>query len=76
MGLIDDGRVLNHVIHQIDWNQTGDEVEVQVVLSENGQPDLVQLDTARKSFNHLIAAGTVSRFVVRGVLAETREPRH
>ena len=73
LGLIKDGRVLNHVIHQIDWSQTDDEVEVQVVLSESGQPDLVHLATARKSFDELIAAGTISRFVVRGVLADTRE---
>lgn len=73
IGLIKGGRVLNHVIHQIELRQVGDEVEVQMVLSENGEPDHAHLAAARKRVDELIAAGTVSRFVVRGFTAETRD---
>lgn len=71
LDLVEGGWLLNHVILRVELEQAGDEVEVLVVMSESGAPDTAHLASARARIAELIARGTVSRFIVRGVIAET-----
>jgi hypothetical protein len=73
IGLIDDGRVLNHVIHEIELSQTNDVAHIRIILSEGGEPDRAHLTAFRDQLERIITGGTVSRFIVRGGMAETRD---
>jgi alpha-mannosidase len=73
LGLVAGGRLLNHVIHQVELLQSGDEMEIRLLVGESGQPDYAQLATARSRIEALINAGTISRFVIRTLVAETRD---
>jgi len=71
--LVEGGRLLNHVIHFIKLRHTGAGVEIQLVLSESGEPNHAHLSTTRIKIEELIRSGSVSRFIVRGVVAETHD---
>jgi alpha-mannosidase len=73
IGLVEGGRLLSHVIQQVELRRTDDAVEVLLALSESGEPDHPQLAAARARVEELIAAGDVSRFIIRTVIAETRD---
>jgi mannosylglycerate hydrolase len=73
ISLIEDGRLLNHVIQFINLRHMGADVEIQLVLSERGEPNHAQLATTRSQIQELISSGNVSRFIVRGVVAENYE---
>jgi alpha-mannosidase len=73
ISLVGDGRLLNHVIHFINLRHVGADAEIQLVLSERGEPNHAHLATARSEIQELISSGSVSRFIVRGVVAESYE---
>jgi alpha-mannosidase len=72
-GLIEAGRVLNHVIHRIEVKQANGVAQLRVLLSEAGEPNRAHLASARAEVEDLIAAGAVSRIVIRGERAEKRD---
>ena len=73
ISLVEGGRLLNHVIHYIKLHRTGADVEIQLVLSERGEPNHAHLTATRIKIEELIRSDSVSRFIVRGVLAETHD---
>ena len=73
MGMIQDGRVLNHVLHEIEIRRAGDEVHVMLVMGQSGEPDHARLASASAEIEALIASDEVSRFVIRSVIAEPGE---
>jgi alpha-mannosidase len=73
MGMIQDGRVVNYVVHEVQVQRQGDEAHVLLVLGQNGEPNRAQIAAMREQAEALIAAGEVSRFVVRTVFTEASE---
>jgi alpha-mannosidase len=72
LGFVEGGRILNHVIHRVDLKPADDEMEITLVVSAGGEPDHARLAAARSKVEALIASGTVSKFIVRAVVAKTR----
>jgi hypothetical protein len=73
MGLVQGGRVLNHVIHEVQLHRADDQVHVLLVLGESGAPDQAHLALAQAQIEGFIATGDVGRFLIRTVIAEPSE---
>ncbi|MCP4515111.1 MAG: hypothetical protein GY824_07790, partial [Delftia sp.] len=73
MGMVQGGRVVSHVVHQVQIQRQGDEAHVLLVLGEDGEPNHAQIAAMREQVEAILAAGEVSRFVVRTIFAEASE---
>jgi hypothetical protein len=73
IGLVEGGRLLSHVIQEVELRRTGDVVEVLLAVSESGEPDYSRLAAARDRVQGFITRGEISRFIIRTVIAETRD---
>jgi hypothetical protein len=70
VGLIQGGRLMNYVIHQVKLHRVGDEVHVLLAMGGSGEPNHARLAQAQAQVEEFIASGDVRRFVIHTVVAE------
>jgi alpha-mannosidase len=70
IGMIQGGCIVSHVIHQVEMQRADDQVHVQLVLGQSGEPNHAQIASAQAQIEAFLAAGEVSRFIVRTTFAE------
>jgi hypothetical protein len=70
LGMVRGGRLLNHVIHQVQVRPTGRDVKVLITLGKRGTPNRAQVAVAQAQIEELVAQGNVSRFIIRIVMGE------
>jgi mannosylglycerate hydrolase len=70
LSMVRGGRLLNHVIHQVQVRPTGQEIAVLLTIGKRGTPNRAQVAMAQAQIEELVAQGNVSRFVIHTVMAE------
>jgi alpha-mannosidase len=70
LSMVRGGRLLNHVIHQVQVRPTGREVEVLLTIGKRGTPNRAQVAMAQAQIEEWVAQGNVSRFIIHTVMAE------
>ena len=70
LSMVRGGRLLNHVIHQVQVRPTGREVDVLLTVGKRGTPNRAQVAVAQAQIEELVAQGNVSHFIIRTVMAE------
>jgi alpha-mannosidase len=70
LSMVRGGRLLNHVIHQVQVRPAGREVEVLLTIGKRGMSNRAQVAVAQAQIEEWVAQGNVSRFIIRTVMAE------
>ena len=67
LSMVEGGRLLNYVIHQVELRHAGDEVHVLLLMGKSGEPDHDRIAVAQAEIEALTTRDAVSR-------AEARPP--